>query len=226
MPEFSGFSAEAFGFLSDLRENARKEWFHANRKRYEQALVKPFRALVEAVAPSLLELDSRFEVQPKTNRTLTRINRDIRFNRNVPPYKDHMLALFYREGRKRDDAQLFLGLQPSEVWSGLYVGTHLLGDDGPAARRAASNEGSLAKLGRESGVGSDFELCICERYGEVGRTLEGTRDQDYLTGPHLVVLRRSTPEQVVEAGPGLATELAETCRRLFPLWRCYSGEAA
>jgi hypothetical protein len=222
MAEFAGFSAGTFRFLAELGEGRDKEWFHANKARFQEVLVEPLKALVEEVGPSLLAMDPHFEVQPKTNRTLTRINRDMRFNPDRPPYKDHMLALFYREGRKRQDAQLFLGLQPSGAWSGLYVGGHLLGDEAPAAAGGVS----LADLGRRCGVGRDYELCVCERYGEIHRILDGQRDEDYRTGPHLVVLQRRSPSEVEKLGPELTDDLAETFRRLYPLWLRYSGEAA
>jgi len=36
------FSPELFRFLKDLRRNNRREWFQANRERYESAVRDPF----------------------------------------------------------------------------------------------------------------------------------------------------------------------------------------
>jgi hypothetical protein len=63
-------------------------------------LVKPLKGLVSEVAPTLKELNDSFEASPNTNKTLTRINRDMRFAKGQSPYKDHVLVLFYRVGRK------------------------------------------------------------------------------------------------------------------------------
>lgn len=217
MPEFRGFTRGTFEFLTELARpaNCNKAWFDRNRDRYQSELVEPLKALVSDVSPALLGLNGAFEVNPAANKTLTRINRDMRFARNQPPYKDHMLALFYRVGRKKEDAQLFLGVQPAEVWSGLYVGGHLL-------EGLSANGGGWAALGKRSGVGSRYGLCVCERYGEVAEELAGRKDDDYLRGPHLVVLRRQPAAEVVGLKEGLAAQLAATIEDLYPLWARYS----
>lgn len=216
---FAGFKAESFAFLSALGAlgNNNKSWFNAHREQYEVFVKQPMAALVSSLGPSLLRLDPRFEVRPLTNKTLTRINRDMRFARGLPPYKDHVLALFYRVDRKQSDAQLFVGLQPTGVWSGLYVGGHLVA--APAKRMARDG---WAGLGRECGVGRRFRLCVCERYGEVARVVRSPTDSDYLSGPHLVMLRAYSVAQSIRLGPKMADDLVVSLRALFPLWRRYS----
>lgn len=218
MPEFRGFTQGTFEFLTELARpaNCNKPWFDRNRERYQRELVEPLKALVADLSPTLLRLNGAFEVTPAANKTLTRINRDMRFARNLAPYKDHMLALFYRTGRKKEDAQLFLGVQPAEVWSGLYIGGHLL-------QGSAADGGGRAELGRTCGVGSRYSLCVCERYGEVAEELAGASEDDYLRGPHLVVLRRQPAAEVVGLKARLAAQLATTVEDLYPLWARYSN---
>jgi uncharacterized protein (TIGR02453 family) len=115
-------SAATFAFLGDLSSPRDKPWFEANRARYEAHLLEPMRSLVATIGPRLKALIPDLECRPQVNKSLTRLNRDLRFARGQSPYKDHMLALFYREGRKKQDPQLFVGLQPTEVWVGLYLG--------------------------------------------------------------------------------------------------------
>lgn len=103
------FSAETFRFLKDLGSPRDKKWFEENRKRYEGGLLGPLCQAVTKIGPSLREVIKDCEIHPAVNKTITRINRDMRFAKGQSPYKDNMLALFYREGRKRLDAQLFLG---------------------------------------------------------------------------------------------------------------------
>ena len=45
MPEFTGFPRAAITFLKDLEENNDREWFKANRSRYDDHLVAPALAL-------------------------------------------------------------------------------------------------------------------------------------------------------------------------------------
>jgi hypothetical protein len=218
---FVGFRPAAFRFLRDLSRpaNCNKEWFDAHRERYDAEIVSPLKALVEQIGPALQRLDDSFEVAPKTNKTITRINRDMRFARNQPPYKDHMMAFFARAGRKKEDAQLFFGIQPKGAWAGLYVGGHLTAKGAPVA----ADPSGLAALGRRCGVGRKYLLCTCERYGEIGRRLAAKDDADYVRGPHLVVLRAYEPDEVERRAGKLAPELTECFEELYPLWRRYSN---
>ena len=42
MPQPSPFTPALFDFFRDLRRNNRKEWFEANRARYEEQVLEPF----------------------------------------------------------------------------------------------------------------------------------------------------------------------------------------
>lgn len=50
MPSFRGFSSEAVEFLRELEENNDRDWFKANRARYEEHLRAPAAALGEDLA--------------------------------------------------------------------------------------------------------------------------------------------------------------------------------
>jgi uncharacterized protein (TIGR02453 family) len=47
MPAFRGFPPEALEFLRELEENNDRDWFKANRERYDEHLVAPAKALGE-----------------------------------------------------------------------------------------------------------------------------------------------------------------------------------
>src|SRR5258708_7082731 len=65
-PAKAVFTRETFQFFKDLSRHNRKEWMDANRDRYQTALVQPFRRLLEELAPTALELDSRFDTSGRT----------------------------------------------------------------------------------------------------------------------------------------------------------------
>ena len=50
MPGFRGFPPEALEFLRDLEANNDRDWFKANRARYDEHIVGPVRALGDDVA--------------------------------------------------------------------------------------------------------------------------------------------------------------------------------
>ena len=70
MPAFKGFPPEALEFLRELEANNDRDWFKANRARYDAHLVAPVRALGEDLAdlgrPRLFRPwnDTRFHPRP------------------------------------------------------------------------------------------------------------------------------------------------------------------
>jgi uncharacterized protein (TIGR02453 family) len=83
-----------FQFLKDLSRHNRLEWMQENRERYQRELVQPFRQLHDALAPTVLKLDSRFDTSCRSGANFSRINRDIRFAKDKTLYKTHMYLKF------------------------------------------------------------------------------------------------------------------------------------
>lgn len=214
-------SSETFAFLGDLSSQRDKAWFDANRGRYEAHLLEPMRALVSFIGPRLHEQIPELEYRPQVNKTLTRINRDMRFAKGQSPYKDHMLALFYREGRKKDDPQLFVGVQPKQVWAGLYLSPPFLAAGSPMGRAVAHHPDEIVALGRRSGLGGDLLLGSCSRYGELEQSMDGGEAGHYLAGPHLCALKTFTAGEVEADPAGFVEAAGEILVRLVPLWKTY-----
>jgi len=108
---FSGVTPESFAFFRELAQNNNKAWFDQNRARYEEHVVGVLRGLLEVLEPFLLKLNPHFETGGKTNRNLSRINRDIRFSKDKSPYKPNYY--FYVFDRRRDrqrDGRFYVGL--------------------------------------------------------------------------------------------------------------------
>ncbi len=217
------FSAETFRFLKDLGSPRDKKWFEENRKRYEGGLLGPLCQAVTKIGPSLREVIKDCEIHPAVNKTITRINRDMRFAKGQSPYKDNMLALFYREGRKRLDAQLFLGLQPEGVWRGLYVPTPLLAPDAPMSGEIKNDPQAVVDLAQDIGLGDDIDLVACKKYGEIDQTLNPAKAKSFLEGPHLCTLQTCKPDEVVTDPAAFISETRDLLVRLVPLWKLYSG---
>lgn len=215
-------SNETFRFLGDVSEGRDKPWFDANRARYEAHVLEPMRALAETVARPLAARIPDLETQPAINKMLTRIHRDMRFApKGASPYKDHMLALFYRQGRKKKDPQLFVGVQPKEIWMGLYLGPERIAAGSPMARAVAERPEAVVALGRACGVGDALTLAACKRYGEVVATFAGGEAGDYLQGPHLCALARRSAEVVAADPERCVADAARILTGLIPLWSAY-----
>lgn len=217
------FSVETFRFLKDLSTPRDKKWFEENRGRYEESLLGPLRQAVTDIGPALREMIKDCEIRPAVNKTITRINRDMRFAKGQSPYKDNMLALFYREGRKRVDAQLFLGFQPEGVWRGLYVPTPLLAPDALMAKEIKDDPQGVIDLAQDIGIGDDIDLVACKKYGEVDRMFDPAEVESFLQGPHLCALQTLEPEEVATDPAAFIHETRDLLVRLVPLWKLYSG---
>ncbi len=71
-------------FLSDLKDNNNKEWFNANRERYEEAHANMV-DFMEALIVEMNKIDNIEPISPR--RSLYRIYRDLRFSKDKTPYK-------------------------------------------------------------------------------------------------------------------------------------------
>ncbi len=96
---FLGFDKKSVDFLNKLRNKKynNKKWFDANRDVYENHLKYPMRTLVDNLAAELKKIDDSFFI---TNKSILRINRDIRFKPDKTPYKTNYAAAFTYERQK------------------------------------------------------------------------------------------------------------------------------
>jgi uncharacterized protein (TIGR02453 family) len=116
------FTRATFQFFRDLARNNKKVWMDANRERYQEFVVKPFRRLLEEVSPAVLQLDARFDTTGRTGANFSRINRDIRFAKDKTPYRPQMYlkfsAPFSGEG---ETGQLYTGISADAVTVGFRI---------------------------------------------------------------------------------------------------------
>ncbi|WP_273568709.1 DUF2461 domain-containing protein [Maribacter halichondriae] len=108
-------------FFKELSKNNHKEWFQANKKRYEIDVKEPFMQLLEDLLPPLREWDDRILPNPK--KAVFRINRDIRFAKDKSPYNTIMKAGFSAEGKKSIYPGYYLGIDGENihVCGGLFM---------------------------------------------------------------------------------------------------------
>ena len=96
-------------FLRELRDNNSREWFEANRSRYEAAR-DAFESLVAELLGAFGPVEDLSGVRVKD--CVFRINRDLRFSRDKSPYKSTMSALLGPNGRKSGGRAYYLHLEP------------------------------------------------------------------------------------------------------------------
>lgn len=119
----SHFSAETFGFLRELADNNRRDWFQANRERYRDEVQLPAQRFILAVAEGLSEISPQLRADPRpVGGSLFRIHRDMRFSKDARPYKTATGIQFrHAAGRDAHGPSLYLHIEPGACFVGLGI---------------------------------------------------------------------------------------------------------
>ncbi len=114
---------ELFQFLRELRINNRREWFEANRDRYERHVREPLLQFVREFQFRLHGISSQFVADARpTGGSLFRIHRDVRFSRDKSPYKTHAALQFrHRQGKDVHAPGFYLHFEPDQCFAGIGI---------------------------------------------------------------------------------------------------------
>ena len=97
-------------FLEELKDNNNREWFQANKKRYQEVKAI-YESYVGEVIRGIARVDAEIEgVEVKD--TVFRIYRDVRFSSDKSPYKAHMGAFIVRGGKTNPRGGYYLHVEP------------------------------------------------------------------------------------------------------------------
>ena len=107
---------ELLKFLSDLKENNNREWFHENKERY-QNVKQNHEDFINKINSGVSSFDNNVPLL-KPSECVFRIYRDVRFSTNKDPYKTAFGAVFSKGGRKSKFAGYYLHLEPGNSFVG------------------------------------------------------------------------------------------------------------
>lgn len=120
------FNPDFLEFFKELAENNNKEWFDANRKRYEKEVKEPFTKFVEEMLHRIQKIDNDVFIRPMD--AIFRINKDIRFSKDKSPYKVQMSANISKYGKKdKSYPGFYFELKPNDVM--IYGGVYMVEKD-------------------------------------------------------------------------------------------------
>jgi uncharacterized protein (TIGR02453 family) len=213
------FSEDTIRFFRTLAKHNSKAWMDENRERYRSSVVEPYRAMLEALSPAVLSLDSDFEINYRTGTNFSRINRDIRFARDKTPYHTHMYL--YYCARRTQGGELYLGLSPEFATAGFRIYAESDEEDSAietlARPRVTARPRYLAqqklRLGRRY-----------DSYWYSSEKRQWTKNAGWPTKPAdwnkllAWIVRRKMP--VTDAlRPGFTEKIATIFREVFPLYQ-------
>jgi uncharacterized protein (TIGR02453 family) len=101
-------------FLEDLGKNNNREWFLANKPRYEQAKAE-FEVFVNSLIPAIAKFDDSIKFLTAKD-CVWRIYKDVRFSKDKTPYKTNMGAFMAKGGKKNHGPGYYFHIQPGELF--------------------------------------------------------------------------------------------------------------
>lgn len=213
------FSPGLFAFLRELADNNDRDWFAANKERYEADVREPALEFISEFAGRLDRISPHFVADArKVGGSMFRIHRDVRFSKDKSPYKTHT-GIHFRHAAATDAHApgFYLHLEPGQV----FVGAGIWHPDTEAARaiREAIDED---RAGWRRALRSK---AFAERYRLAGESLKRPPAGFAADHPLIDDLKRkdfiaTTPlTQRAVTSPGFIDEFTKTCAAASPLLR-------
>lgn len=116
------FTPDTYRFFEDLKNNNSKEWFEANRHRWNDDVLKPAEAFILATGARLKEFAPDIIAIPKIDKSIFRIHRDVRFSKNKEPYKTNLGIYFWEGNRpKIESSGFYVHIEPGSFYAGAGV---------------------------------------------------------------------------------------------------------
>lgn len=115
------FTPALFSFLKELKAHNTRDWFEANRARYEADVQAPMLAFIDELRPRLAAVNRAFVADPrKSGGSMFRIYRDTRFSADKSPYKTSVAARFVHRAQPKGQMgpTFYLQLEPGDSFGG------------------------------------------------------------------------------------------------------------
>ncbi|OGU77329.1 MAG: TIGR02453 family protein [Ignavibacteria bacterium RBG_16_34_14] len=120
----TGFPFEAIKFLSKLKRNNTKEWFEYHREEFNNLLFEPAQEFVVVLGELLRTIAPDIIAIPKTDKSIFRLHRDVRFSKEKSPYKTNLGILFWEGERKKMECSgFYFHAEPDYMFfgAGIYM---------------------------------------------------------------------------------------------------------
>jgi len=212
------FTNKTFIFLKDLDGNNDREWFKANRDRYESDVREPALDFIEDFADMLYKISPHFVADArKQGGSLFRLHRDTRFSKDKTPYKTHT-GMQFRHVATKDDVHapgFYLHLEPGECWAGIGLWQPSTADALKIRTAIAENPANWKKAAYAKRFTDTFELSDGKKlqrppkgFDPEHAHVEDLKRRDFTAG------RRLNQKQVTSEG--FIDDYAAMCRTAGP----------
>jgi len=118
------FPKSAADFLGKLARNNNKQWFEAHREEFETHVFIPAQMFVTELGEKLRTISPGIIAIPKTDKSIFRIHRDVRFSKDKSPYKTNLGVLLWEgSGKKMECSAFYMHIEQKSF----FVGTGIYG---------------------------------------------------------------------------------------------------
>ena len=211
-PATSYFTPDLFAFFRALKRHNNRDWFLANKARFEASVRDPMLRFITDFGPHLARVSLRFVADPRpTGGSMFRIYRDIRFSADKSPYKTHAAAHFFHRASKATGHApgFYMHLAPGEC----YVGGGLWHPDTAMLVKLRDAMVDSPATWKRARRGLELEGQVLSRpprgFDPKHPLIDDLRRKDFVAG------RSFTERQV--CSPRFMRDVADECRRLGPL---------
>ena len=118
---YSRIEPRTIKFLEDLARNNNREWFKANKTRYDEDVLDVALRFIQSMQEPLTGIAPHFTaVATRMGGSLMRVYRDTRFSNNKLPYKTN-IGIQFRHERAKDvhSPGYYVHIEPDEVFVGV-----------------------------------------------------------------------------------------------------------
>jgi uncharacterized protein (TIGR02453 family) len=218
-------TADSFRFLRELARNNNREWFAANKARYEKTTRDPFLRLIGDLAEPLAKISPHFRADPRpSGGSMFRIYRDTRFANDKTPYKAWLGARLFHERSRQVPAPLFyLHVAPGRC----FVGGGLWHPESPTVKRIrdflVDNPATWKKAVHAKRFRERFELDgesltrPPRGYDPAHELIEDIKRKDFVATRHFSdaeAMSAQLPKIVIEGCRGIAPMIDYLCAAL------------
>lgn len=114
---FQGFTDATFEFFMAIRFNNNSEFFHDNHDWYVESVRRPLLELSADLSETIRKIDPELERRPE--KTVSRLNRDVRFSKDKSPYRDYMWIGYHNPENKHGLPGFYVDISDDGVGYGM-----------------------------------------------------------------------------------------------------------
>jgi uncharacterized protein (TIGR02453 family) len=186
-------TASSLKFLEELRKHNNRDWFLANKSRYEEQVRDPFLRLIADLGPGLRKIHPSYITDPSRNGgSMMRIYRDTRFSKDNTPYKTHVAAhVEHAKGEEGGTPAYYLRVEPGAsmvgagVWHPEPVALRRIRDRIVAQPKAWISATSRQKFGTGCSMGGETLKRPPAGYAADHPLIEDIKRRDFVVGAEL-----------------------------------------